>query len=676
MAIKNDDLAKLLRDQLHQCAGWEEDAIAADRRRALDYYYMRPNGTEVAGRAQVVSGDLSAMVESNLASMTEALSDDHLVELDALGPHDVEQAQLEADALTHFVMKMSAGRYHLTQAMKDTMVLRNGWMKVWCERSYDSQTQDYSQVTPEAFLELTERPHVETKVKIYDPETGFLRVRETIETKRFRAEYVPAENMLYPRHYDACDFAAIQRIPFIAEQHVDLRSDLLRMFPKARKKIEALPQYSVKVETAANARDPKNVPNYAHGADKATELVLWWEIHALLDVDGDGRAERVRVAMSDDQILLREPATLVPYATGQVFIAPGRLTGISLWDKLRQTQDTNTALQRALLDNVSATSKQRLAYLDGRVNVDDLSDGRVNGAIRVKANVNRVTDAVMPFSVPDTSQGIRAAIEHEQRVRKELGGSALDMASAEMQVGKQVGSEGLDRAYSVAEQLAAHMCRNIADTLIRSVFLLAHATLRETYDYEVPIQRDGEWFNVVPVEWIERDRLSIKVGMSPGERQRRAGALNHILQSQIALAEKGMEGSLVSIQGFYSALLDWARVAGVPNPERYFVDPRSEEAQQALATKQAEEQRNDQMREQMVAQAIELEQIKTTLEKYKADQETAFKYWAERQENIRTEAKLAGDATTKLLLAEGQREARQPRTGEDLDHDASGSEAA
>src|SRR5690606_12516765 len=115
--------AKRIRDQLHQCAGWEEDSIAADRRRALNYYFQRPNGTEVAGRAQTVSGDISAMVESNLASITEALSDDELIEIDADAADDVEQAQLEADALVHFVMKQSAGRYHLTQAIKDILLL-------------------------------------------------------------------------------------------------------------------------------------------------------------------------------------------------------------------------------------------------------------------------------------------------------------------------------------------------------------------------------------------------------------------------------------------------------------------------------------------------------------------------------------------------------------------------
>src|SRR5690606_39867330 len=76
-----------------------------------------------------------------------------------------------------------------------------------------------------------------------------------------------------------------------------------------------------------------------------------------------------------------------------------------------------------------------------------MSDGRVNGAIRVKANVARVSDAVMPFSVPDTSQGIRAALEHMQRERRELGGSALDMASSEMQIGQDRKSTRLNSSH-------------------------------------------------------------------------------------------------------------------------------------------------------------------------------------------------------------------------------------
>ena len=343
-------------------------------------------------------------------------------------------------------------------------------------------------------------------------------------------------------------------------------------------------------------------------------------------------------------MLFRDATSIVPYSTGQCFIAPHRLTGISLWDKLRQGQDVNTALQRALLDNVQATSKNRIAYLDGKANPDDVADGRVNGAIRVKPSVARVSDAVMGFTVPDTSGSIVNAIDHQRRIRTELGGSTLDMQSGELQVSKQVGSMGLDRAFSVAEQLAAHMTQNVADTLIRSTFLVAHATLREHFTEPVPIKVGGRWDTAIPAEWQARTQLTVNVGMSPGERTRRAAALDKLLQSQIQLSGLGMDDVLVNIDGFYSLLMDWARVADVPNPERYFVDPRSEGSQKAQQLKQQAAQAQQQAQQQLVKQAVDLEKLRTAFDKYKQDQEAAIEVWSKKVDAKIEYAKLGQEA--------------------------------
>ena len=657
--MKNDELVVALKRQLNQCAGFEGDEIADARRKALDYYFQRPNGTEVPGRAAVVSGDISAMVEANLAAMLEAFENDHIVEFDADGPEDEEQVQLESDVVSHFVMKANSGAYHLGQAIKDALLLRNGWLKVWCDETRKARTEEYRNVTPEALVELMSRPGVECEIKTYDESDGYLKLRCVYVTKRFRAEAVAVENIFYPKSYDGADFAAIQDIPFIAERHVETRSELVRRgFSKA--KVDRLPAYRGDTKTDAGARNPASLQDHGPGVDASSELVEWFETYVRFDNSGDGIAELYKVCWAGDEILKREPASLVPYAAGLAIIAAHRLTGISLWDKLHQTQDVSTALQRALLDNVSATSKNRLAYLDGKANPDDIADGRVNGAVRVKPNVPRVGDAIMPLAVPDTSTGVLAAIQYQNRIRTELGGAALDLQSAEAQISKQVGSMGVDRIYSVAEQLAAHMTSNIAQTLIRSTFLLAHATLREHFEEPVRIKQEGNWREAVPARWPVRERLTVKIGMSPGERARRQAALDKLLQAQIALAERGMDEVLVSASGFYSLLMDWARVSDIPSPERYFIDPRSDESQQAAAEKarQAEEVKKQQ--QQLVAQAVELEKIKTALDKYKSDADRQFKYYDAVLSAEIEEAKIAGQATVDLLRAKAAAEQANP----------------
>src|SRR5690606_22350635 len=399
-------------------------------------------------------------------------------------------------------------------------------------------------------------------------------------------------------------------------------------------------------------RNPRSDGTVGPGVDKSTELVEWWEVYALVD-GGDGIAERLMVCTDRTftELFLKRNVSLVPYATGQCFVAPHRLTGISLWDKTRQVQDINTALQRALLDNVQATSKNRVAYLDGRVNPDDISDGRVNGAIRVKASVSRVSDAVMPFGVPDTSQGIREAIQHQRQIRTELAGSSLDMQAGELQVSKQVGSLGLDRAFSVAEQLSAHMTQNIADTLIRSVFLLAHATLREHFDTPVEIKRSsGRWQTAIPSEWRPREALTVNVGMSPGERSRRLSALSELLRTTLVLSEQlDLDEVLVSIEGFYDLLLEWARVADIPNPERFFIDPLSGRSRQAQERKRQQAQAAGQAQQQLVAQAVEIEKLKTAFDKYKADMDASIEVWAKKVDAAIEYAKLGQEADITVL---------------------------
>src|SRR5262245_29319531 len=226
--MRNDELLPKLRAQLVRCAGFENDELTTDRANAIDYYHMRANGTEVEGRATAVSGDVSAMVESNLAAMLEAFSSQRVVEFDPLDALDEDQAQLESDAACYFVMGQQNGAWHLAQAIKDTLQLRNGWMKAWCEESREVRIEEYENVDATAIYDLTHKPNSESKQLAYDAATGYLKLRTVYTTKRFRAEAIATENVFYPKAYDGVDFRALQDIPFIAERHVDLRSDLKR----------------------------------------------------------------------------------------------------------------------------------------------------------------------------------------------------------------------------------------------------------------------------------------------------------------------------------------------------------------------------------------------------------------------------------------------------------------
>jgi hypothetical protein len=643
-------LVQKLRGQLQDCAGWDGDDVSEDRVRALNYYHQRPRGDEVRGRSNVVSGDVSAMVEANLAQMLESFSGDSVAEYISDGEEDDDQATLESFAVQMAVMQDNNGHQELGTAIKDALLVRNGWIKIWVEEVEHTQTLTLENADAFTIAAMREQPGLEVDALDFDPEARTARVRVRKQVKRFRCEAVDPANILYPRQWSKTD---LQPCPFFAERHLEARAELLkRGFPK--EKVSRLKATHQDTKTDSLARDLRRTAGIAAPVDSSQDLIEWFECYALVD-SGDGTAERKRFALagvSQNSLLEETPVAMVAYATGSPFINPHRLTGISLFDKLRQVQDLNTGLKRALMDNVNTVIKNRTAYLDGKVNTDDLADGRPNGNIRVRASVGDVRSAIMAFNQPDLSDGILANIREQRQDRTELGGASLELASGQMQMaGGRIGSEGVDRAFSVMEQLAAHMTKNMATSLIRNVFLLAHATMREFFDEPVNVKVNGRWESPVPSQWQPRTRVRVKIGMSPGERARRVSTLRGVVDSQIALAREGMDEVLVNIEGFYRALTDWGRAADLPTPEQYFLDPSTPASKQALKKKQEDAARDAEAQRALMAQAVGLEQLRTAFDKYRHDSELQFKYFAEILGAEVAEAKIVGEATADLVKA-------------------------
>lgn len=646
-------LIQNLRKQLKECAGVDEDQIAKNRKQAWDYYFQRLRGDEVRGRSNVVSGDVSAMTDAVLSQMDEAFSTDNICEFEATSKEDEDQSRLESNMVTRFVMGKNNGSMELMAAIKSILLMRNGVVKIWIKEDRNTIRNTFADVGIEAYAELTqETPDKEVTVNSYDPETGELDVTVTVKNRSLRVSCVPLANFHYPKDWRSLD---LQECPIMAERHVEPRSELInRGFPKA--KVNKLKAYTNNLNATLMAQAPGYETQWMLGIDDTQDYIEWFEFHAMTK---NGR-ERISVDFNNNCVLERTPVDLVPYAAGACFINPNRFTGISLFDKLKSTQDINTGLTRGLLDNMNTVNKNRVAYFDGIANPEDISDGRTNGAIRVRQGiVQDVRQAVTAFTIPDASAGILANIENQRKTRAEMGGAALTLATGELQLSDRAGSQGIDRAYSVMEQLSAHMIRNIAKTLIRSTFLLAHETMRRNFSQELSIKHDGRWMSSNPAQWNPRSNVFVKVGMSPGERSRRVSMLEQMLNHQIALAQQGMEDVLVNVDGFYSTMMDWARAGDIQNPERYWVDPQSEGAKQAMQSKQEQAAETSEMQKELMKQAVSLEQMRTAFNKYQTDVETQFKYYNANLQAEIEEAKIAGNATVSLLN-NGQRENGTP----------------
>lgn len=651
MAKQSDKMLQAIKNLITQCAGYDNDEIAEAREKAIDYYLGRPRGDEVPGRSRVISMDVSAMTEAVLSQMLNAFSTDNVVEFTPEGPGDEDQAALESDVVSHFVMESNPGVpgfITLQEAIKDALLLRNGVIKVWVNDKSFTETRTYEFINLEAVSELMGMVQMETgatdvELVNYDEETMTASLKLYHQKRELKVEAVPIENFIYYPHWHTLD---LQDIPICGERKIETRSTLIELgYPK--KIVEGLPSY-IQERTSDSMRNPSRDANRPKSHDASQDMIEYYDLHVRYDSDGDGIAELHRVIYSNDQLLEDEEVKFVPYAAGSALINPHRFLGISLFDKLKQVQDINTGLTRALLDNANANNKSRLIVVNGKVNSDDLNDGRVNGVIRVKDS----TEFVKPLTTPDISAGILSNLQHMSSVRAELGGSSLELASGNAQLAsQQVGSQGLDRAYSVMEQMAAMMTKNIAETLIRQTYILAHKTLREWFTQPVDVKRGGRWLQATPSQWRPRVRVNIKIGMSAGERSRKVAALAYIIEKQQQISEQmGLTDVLVNVGNYHRALLDWGRASEIDNPETYFMDPESEEAQRTLQMKQqqAEEQRAQQIG--LMDQALALEELRTAFNKYKQDTDLQFKYYDANLKYEIEEGKIVGKAAADLAM--------------------------
>lgn len=649
-------LAGKIKQQLLNCIGFEGDELQKAREDAYKYYFQRPRGDEVDGRSSIVSGDLSSMVEGNLAQMTAPLSEKRIAEYCAYDQHDEEQAQIESDCVNELVFNRQNGFIEITAAIKDAMLLRNSVVKVYIDERTHKRTIRKENVEPAVVNELLDRikqqqstkgTEVTVDIHVYDEKKKKLSATVTKKTKVFRVEALAPENLLVPKTWNRHD---LHNVPFCSERHVEARAVLVeRGFDKAL--VAKLSRFSRNTNQSTQiSRLPNGLSQNSNPMDSSQEDVEWYESYCMMD-DGSGAAELRCICTSGEHVLDDSPADFIQYAAGAIIINPHSFVAISLFDKLKSTQDSTTALTRALMDNLNTTTKNRTAHLDGVVEETDITDGRTNGSIRVnpKLGILDVRQAITAFSVPDTSANILANLEHMRRTRSEMGGATLDMATGQMQLSDRVGSQGLDRAYSVMEMLASFMTKTVAHTLIRSIYLIAHETLRTQWEGPISFKRGNDWIEQNPSKWQARQAVKVNLGASIGERARQGIVLEKVMAKQESLAQAGMEDILVNSSNYHKALMAWLRINDIPNPEQYFADPRSKESQAAFAARAKQRAFQQQKQDGLMQQAVGLEQVRAAITKYQTDAELQFKYWEANLQAQIEEAKLAVQGVTEAL---------------------------
>ena len=149
--LTDNELVSILEQHRAASVTFFDDEIAQEQRESLDYYEGRPFGDETVGRSQVVSRDVAEVVDWMMPDVLEIFAgDEDAVEFKARqdGPGPAEIARRATECIRHTFWVDNDGMRILHDWVKDSLIQKNGWIKVWWDESEQEIRQTVTNQSP------------------------------------------------------------------------------------------------------------------------------------------------------------------------------------------------------------------------------------------------------------------------------------------------------------------------------------------------------------------------------------------------------------------------------------------------------------------------------------------------------------------------------------------------
>ena len=604
-AVSDTELLAAISAAEQTALGTVDGNIASDRADAIKRYLGDPYGDEQPGRSSVVSRDVSDVVEGVLANVLKPfVGGDEVVQFNPHGPEDVEQAQQETDYINYIALDRNNGFLCLTAAIKDALLLRNGYVKAaWTTRK-DVISETYQGMSDEEVALLMQDKDVEVVqhseypdpsaqlegagLDMYhqapqgDPATqgspvaqagGMpapmlhdIKVRRVKPTEYCEIYPVPPDELMVSERVRG---PSLQDADFVQHRtHVTL-SELRQMGYDVDDDIGD-DENGTNTEEFARERFGAATNKFDDPtSDASRRLVLFKESYLRVDCDGDGVAELRKVCQVGENLLANDECDIIPIACGVAIQMQHQHIGLSVYDLVADLARIKTALLRQFIDNKNLANNARHVVDVTRVNMDDLLTSRQGGIIRV--NGGDPTTAVLPLLTPDTGPSALQGLQYLDTIREQRSGYTRNTGGLESDALTNQTATGMEMQLSQSQLRLEMMARTLAQTLLRDLFRIIHAiTLKHSTKSE-KVKLSNKWVEVNPREWVARTDLSISVGLGASSQQMMVQHLMMLNQMQMTVA---MPMGLVNPLNVYNSLKKLTNSIGFKDHESYFTPPQ------------------------------------------------------------------------------------------------------
>ena len=636
--MDNDELLDLLRRKEDAASSYVWGQLGNERETAMREFHRKPYGNEQEGWSQIVASDVKDTVEWILPSLLKTFtSTDKAVEFEPTKASDVAGAEQATDACNYVFFKQNNGFLVLYNAIKDALIIRNCAV-TW--RKEDNQTVfsvPFKGASAEMLAMLTEEDGEITEANpapmldeqgqpVIDPMTGQPvvsfsgRIKRTEKKTIIKVEAFSPEDLLVDREWQS---PLLADCPYVARHMRVTTSDLLQMGYKVTpEELRASSQH----DSNANLRNVgmDEVSDFGQvQSDDDSMADGWLRIeYVLVDVDGDGIAERRCIHRLFDKVLKNEECADVPFATFSPRMNTHRWDGESMHDAVGDLQKLHSEILNQTIDNLKLTNNPRTKLLTDangspRANIDDLLDSRIGGIIRVQ-QIDAVTEQVTPFAASasfpmlEYVQGMRENRTGVSRTSQGMNPDSLNNTAT----GRQIDQ-------SAAQQPIELIARIIAECLLKPVMQGILKLLTDGEMQKIAFRLRGEFVEYDPNEWRDSYDMTINVGLGSGDSQAKAAQLTNVYQMQVA----GMPMGLATAANVYHTAAKIVENAGFKDVQNFLTDPSKQPPQppqppielQLQQMKQAGEAQKFQAQTQQDQQRLQLElQHSMQLEQVKA----------------------------------------------------------
>ena len=601
--IADPKLRALLSNQIKNALGYLGGQLSQSRRKSIEYYLGDKLGTEIDGRSQVVSTDVADTVESILPNLLRIFTaSDKVVKCEPVTAEDVPLADQATAYLNHVFYKDNDGFQLLYNFFKDALIEKNGFLKIYYDENETVEHETYKNLTK---IEKDALEDTEDEIEVIDEEItidekakeAFDKQKKALEDQgidtsqieepdfnlytckikrinkkgKIKIESVPPEEFLIDR-----TAKTINEADFVSHKVLMTRSQLVEMGFDPDE-VDNLPKSQLDIYNNEEIVRNRNVDDYPVNTptDKSTEKILVYESYVKYDFDEDGIAElRKIISAGDDGYVILEnmPCDHIPFVTITPIPMPHRFYGRSISELVEDIQLMKSTVMRQLLDNMYLTNNNRVAIMDGMVNMDDLLTTRPGGVVRTKQPPGQV---MQPLQAQPISQQAFPLLSYLDSVREVRTGISKQIQGLDPNTLNAKTATGVNALMTQTQMRSELIARIFAETGVKDLFKKIFELMVKYQDKERVVMLNNVYVPVRPTEWKNRFNISIVVGLGTGSKEQQLVILNSILERQIQAfqIQGGKEMPMVTLKNMYNTLTKIIENAGLKNVESYFVDP-------------------------------------------------------------------------------------------------------